>query len=154
MDKITRFLCMVRGKANSISNDIISLGLRIALAGMFWKSMQTKIINGELFNIQSFFMQETSDGDFSKIPFISGKLLAYLTVGAETLFPILLVFGLATRFSAVALIGMTATIQIFVYPQAWDSHLLWGVALLFLLARGAGKYSLDHVINKKYGCGD
>ena len=137
---------------NKIPNDIIALGLRLSLAGMFWKSMQTKIVNGELFNIQSFFFYETSDGDFSKIPLLSGDALAYVTVGAETIFPILLVLGFATRLSALALMGMTAAIQIFVYPQAWDSHLLWGTAMLFLLARGAGKFSLDHLISKKCDC--
>jgi len=41
---------------------------------------------------------------------------------------------------------MIATIQLFVYPQAWSEHLVWGSILLFLLTRGAGSISLDHVI--------
>jgi putative oxidoreductase len=41
---------------------------------------------------------------------------------------------------------MIATIQLFVYPDAWSEHLVWGSILLFLLTRGPGAISLDHVI--------
>jgi len=61
------------------------------------------------------------------------------------LFPVLLVLGLATRGSALALLGMTAVIQVFVYPLAWPTHLVWAAALLYLAARGAGRLSVDRV---------
>jgi len=63
--------------------------------------------------------------------------------GAEHLLPILLVLGLATRLSALGLLGMTAVIQVFVYPDAWPTHLTWAVPLLYLAGRGAGPVSLD-----------
>jgi putative oxidoreductase len=69
---------------------------------------------------------------------------AHLAAYAEHLFPILLVLGLFTRASAVALLGMTAAIQIVVYPSAWPTHLVWATALLYLAGRGAGRLSLDH----------
>jgi putative oxidoreductase len=41
---------------------------------------------------------------------------------------------------------MLLTIQLFVYPQAWPEHLVWGSILLFLLTRGAGAVSLDRLL--------
>jgi putative oxidoreductase len=38
---------------------------------------------------------------------------------------------------------MTAVIEIFVYPDAWPTHLSWAGLLLPILARGPGKISLD-----------
>jgi putative oxidoreductase len=68
---------------------------------------------------------------------------------SEHLFPILLVLGLFTRFSALALLGMTAVIQIFVYPDAWPTHLSWAALMLYLIGRGAGPLSLDQRLGIK-----
>jgi putative oxidoreductase len=46
---------------------------------------------------------------------------------------------------------MIATIQLFVYPSAWPEHLVWGSILLFLLTRGSGAVSLDHLIARAWG---
>ena len=62
---------------------------------------------------------------------------------AEHLFPVLLVLGLFTRLSALALLGMTLVIQVFVYPDAWPTHLSWAALMLYLAGRGAGRLSLD-----------
>ena len=57
----------------------------------------------------------------------------------------LLVLGLATRVATLPLLGMIAVIQTFVYPNAYSEHLTWASILLFLLTRGAGRWSLDRV---------
>jgi len=57
----------------------------------------------------------------------------------------LLVLGLMTRIAAFILLGMTAVIEIFVYPDAWPTHLSWAGLLLPLIALGGGKLSLDRV---------
>jgi putative oxidoreductase len=72
-----------------------------------------------------------------------------MTTYAEHLFPVLLVLGLATRLSALALLGMTAVIQNFVYPDAWPTHLVWSVALLYLIGRGGGVWSVDRALGLK-----
>jgi putative oxidoreductase len=59
--------------------------------------------------------------------------------------PILLVLGLFTRFAALGLLGMTAVIEIFVYPDAWVTHGLWAASFLALIARGPGRLSVDHL---------
>jgi putative oxidoreductase len=60
--------------------------------------------------------------------------------------PPLLFLGLATRLATLPLLGMIAVIQIFVYPNAWTDHLLWASVLVFLLTRGPGAISLDHLL--------
>jgi putative oxidoreductase len=63
---------------------------------------------------------------------------------------VLLVLGLATRAAALVLLGMTAVIEIFVYPQAWPTHLQWAAMLLVLLCRGAGAVSMDHWVRRRF----
>lgn len=78
------------------------------------------------------------------LPLIPPDLAAHLATYGEHLFPLLLVMGLFTRSAALGLLGMTAVIQLFVYPSAWPTHLSWVALLLPLLARGAGAVSLDN----------
>ena len=61
-------------------------------------------------------------------------------------FSALLILGLGSRFAALGLLGMTAVIQIFVFPEAWGVHGLWAVGLLAVIAWGPGRISLDRVI--------
>jgi putative oxidoreductase len=77
------------------------------------------------------------------LPFIPSEWVAHAAAYSEHLFPILLVFGLFTRFAAVSLLGMTAVIQLFVYPGAWATHLTWAGLALYLAAQGGGNLSLD-----------
>ncbi|WP_409524458.1 DoxX family protein [Nitrincola sp. MINF-07-Sa-05] len=142
-----------------IPNSLIALLARFSIAGVFWKSGQTKIeglaidiINGEfslgmpsLSGSAVYLFQEEY-----RLPLISPELAAPMAAFAEHLFPILLLFGLATRFSALALLVMTLVIQIFVYPSAWPTHGVWAATLLYLMAQGPGRVSLDHWIAARY----
>ena len=74
------------------------------------------------------------------------EIAAHAATYSEHLFPILLVLGLFTRPAAAALLGMTLTIQVFVYPDAWPTHLSWAAILLPLIARGGGRLSLDRAL--------
>ena len=90
----------------------------------------------------------------SRMPLLLPLLLllaALLAALAEHVFPVLLLLGLATRLSALALLGMTLTIQLFVYPDAYPTHGVWATVLLVLIARGAGPYSLDHFLAGRLG---
>jgi putative oxidoreductase len=66
-----------------------------------------------------------------------------MAAGLEFLGPIMLVLGLGTRLAAAAMLGMTVVIQVFVYPESYPDHLLWGGPLLYLLLRGPGAWSVD-----------
>jgi len=122
-----------------IGHDVLALAARFGIAGVFWLSGRTKV-EGWLTvsdNAVALFADEY------KVPLLPPELAAHLAAYAEHLFPILLVLGLLTRASALALLGMTAVIQIFVYPDAWPTHLVWATALLYLAGRGAGRVSID-----------
>ena len=80
------------------------------------------------------------------MPLLPPDLAAHMAAYSETLFPILLVLGLFTRVSALALLGMVLVIQTFVYPDAWPTHLSWAGLLVPLVARGGGKMALDRLI--------
>ena len=64
--------------------------------------------------------------------------------------PPLLILGLATRLAALALFGMTLVIEIFVYPQAWPTHIQWAALLLMLMGQGAGGLSVDALIRRRF----
>ena len=80
------------------------------------------------------------------MPLLPPDVAAHAATYSEHLFSILLVVGLFTRLSAVAFLGMTAVIEIFVYPDAWPTHLSWAGLLLVLIARGGGRFSLDRAL--------
>lgn len=120
---------------------------RVALAGVFWRSGRTKVEEGSWFDVTdtTYFLFEN---EYSGVP-IPADIAAPMATYAETLFPILLVAGLATRFSALALLGMTLVIQFFVFPEAWWSvHLIWVAMAGVLLSRGGGIFSADAMIAK------
>ena len=123
------------------------LALRVALAGVFWRSGRTKVEPGSWLDISDstfFLFQE----DYSGVP-LPADLAAHLATWSEHLFPILLVIGLGTRLSALALLGMTMVIQLFVFPEAWwPVHSLWVAMALVLISRGGGWASLDLLIGR------
>lgn len=119
--------------------DFILLVQRLGIAAVFFQSGRTKVEG--LFTIP-----QTTVDLFEleyALPLLPPKLAAYLAAGAEHLFPVLLVLGLFTRLSAAALLGMTLVIQIFVYPDAWPTHLSWAALMLPLVALGGGRFALD-----------
>lgn len=132
---------------SAVIQGLVLLFTRVVLAGIFWRSGRTKVEEGSFFSISDttyFLFQE----EYAGVPLPSDFAAVMATV-SEHLFPILLVVGLFTRLSALALLGMTIVIQIFVYPEAWWSvHSLWAALALILLVRGAGNFSLDAVLLK------
>lgn len=85
----------------------------------------------------------------ASLPFVSPELAAHLATYNEHVFPLFLVLGLFSRLSAFALLGMTFVIQVFVYPDAWSTHLSWAGLLLLIVARGGGAMSLDRLLGIK-----
>src|SRR3954447_10509579 len=123
----------------------IALAARIFPAAVFWQSGETKVAGWHLKpSAIALFQNEY------QLPLIDPTLAAYVSAFSEHFFPILLVIGLATRFSALALLCMTAVIEVFVYPGAWPTHGTWAACFLVVIARGPGWLSLDHLIARKY----
>ena len=126
---------------------VLALPLRFAIATVFWNSAMAKLANWD--TTISLFTEEY------QVPLLPPELAANMALSIEITTPVLLVFGLFTRFAALILLGMTTVIEIFVYPQAWPTHIQWAAMLLVLLARGAGAVSLDHLFWRRFSpqCG-
>lgn len=128
----------VKATLDGVPLSIPLLLARIAAAGVFFRSGQTKLANWDL-TVQLF-------QDEYQVPVLPPDVAALLATSFEIGCSVLLVIGLLTRVAVLPLLGMTAVIQFFVYPTSWPEHLTWATLLLFLLLRGPGAYSLDHVI--------
>ena len=119
---------------------LIALTARIALAQVFWSSAQSHLAN---WDTTLYLFANTFN-----VPLLPPDTAAYLAVAMEVVMPPLLVLGLATRFAALALFGMTLVIEIFVFPEAWPTHIQWAAMMLVLMSRGAGMLSLDALIQR------
>jgi putative oxidoreductase len=123
-----------------VSNSLLSLVARFAIAAIFFLSGRTKVSGLLTITPGAYELFRTE----YKLPLVPPEIAVHMAAYAEHLFPILLVLGLFSRFSAFALLGMTTVIEVFVYPDAWPTHLSWAGLLLIIIGRGAGKLSLDH----------
>jgi len=136
--------------ASRVPESLALFLLRLALAGVFWRSGQTKVVEGSYLTIDP----STYDlfaSEYSGLP-LDPSIAVPLTTFAEHFFPALLLFGLATRFSAGALLVMTLVIQIFVFPDAWwPVHSLWVAMAAILIVRGGGLFSIDAIIARVRG---
>jgi putative oxidoreductase len=128
-----------------IPQSLISLAARIFPAAVFWRSGQTKVEGFHVTdNAIALFRDEYA------LPLIDPVVAAKIAALSEHLFPALLVIGLASRLSALALLGMTAVIEIFVYPDAWPEQGVWATCFLVVIARGPGVFSLDHLLTRRW----
>ncbi len=116
---------------------------RLALAGVFWRSGRTKLAQGSWFTID-----ETQYYLFEEFGLpLPPEIMVPVTTFAELTLPILVALGLMTRFAALALLGMTLVIQLFIFPEAWwPTHSLWAAMALVLISRGGGLFSLDALL--------
>ena len=138
---------------------LIALLGRFSVAALFWKSGQTKIegfvvdiVAGEYqwgvprLSSSAVYLFEQE----YRLPLLAPALAATLGALAEHVLPLLILLGLATRFSALGLLLMTAVIQLLVYPDAYPTHGVWAAVLLMLMAKGAGPLSLDRVVARRF----
>lgn len=130
-----------------LAESIALVFVRLALAGIFWLSGRTKVEEGSLLTVSENAIYQFSEDPFNNVPLLPSDIAAYLTTYAEHILPMLLVLGLFTRLSALALLGMTLVIQFFVFPEAWwQVHILWVALAMVLIVRGGGSFSLDRLL--------
>lgn len=130
---------------DKIPQSLISLAARVFPAAVFWMSGQTKV--------EGFHVTDTAIALFRDeyaLPWIDPALAANIAAFSEHFFPLMLIIGLASRLSALALLGMTAVIEIFVYPDAWPTHGVWATCFLVVIARGPGIISLDYLLKRRW----
>ncbi|KEO88544.1 DoxX protein [Erythrobacter longus] len=144
-----RIVAVLKGP---LFESIALLGIRIALAGVFWRSYKTKVAEGTWFT-PSEFLPFLFQDEYAGLP-IPVDIAMPMTIYAEFFFPILLFAGLFTRFGAAALAVMAITIQIFIYPTGVH---FWGWALgiiamaSILISRGGGMFALDRLGDRFFG---
>lgn len=138
-----KLLTRLADAATSLTpHSLLAMVNRVAIAGIFWLSARTKVEGWFTISDSAYALFR----DEYKLPLLPPELAAQMATVAEHLFPALLVLGLLTRLSALALLGMTLVIQVFVYPDAWPTHLSWAGLMLYLVGRGAGNVSLDRAL--------
>lgn len=140
-------LTKIYGRLSTVASGRVAEGAalllaRLALAGVFWRSGQTKIAEGTWFTLSET-TYELFRTEYAGVP-LPPELAAVAAMTAEHVFPALLLIGLGNRLSALALLVMTMVIQIFVYPEAWwPVHSLWAALAVVLISRGGGLASID-----------
>lgn len=125
-----------------LPHSVLALMMRASVAAIFLLSGRTKVSG--LLTLKDSTIALFRDE--YKVPLLPPEVAAHMAAYAEHLFPLLLVLGLATRLSALALLGMTLVIEVFVYPDAWPTHLSWACLLAYLATRGGGRLALDHAL--------
>lgn len=88
------------------------------------------------------------------VPFLPPEIAAVMGTASEVGLACLLLIGLATRLSALGLLGVAAIIEIsfrYVDPEyvTFDAHIMWALLLGVLLTRGAGSLSIDALLRGK-----
>ena len=159
---ITGPIGLAVGLFERIPNTLIAFIARFSIAAVFWNSGQTKVqgfainlVSGE-FKLGWPSLSESALALFQdeyKLPFIPPGVAAAMAATAEHVLPVLILVGLGTRFSALALLGMTLVIQLLVYPGAYATHGTWAALLLALMARGPGMWSIDRWLVSRRAAG-
>jgi putative oxidoreductase len=144
VDSYARVAARIDGR---VSESPLLLVARLGVAAIFFLSGRTKV-EGLLTITPSTY--ELFRTDYA-LPLVPPEIAAHAATYSEHFFPILLVLGLFTRPAALALLGMTTVIEIFVYPDAWPTHLSWAGLLLPLIVRGGGRWSLDRLFGLEAG---
>ncbi|MGB7656121.1 MAG: DoxX family protein [Novosphingobium sp.] len=144
---LNRYDAATRRLSGRVSESLLLAFVRVVLGGIFWRSGQTKVAEGTWFQLTDS-TYELFRTEYAGVP-LPAELAAVVANGAEHILPALLLIGLFTRGAALALVGMTLTIQFFVYPDAWwPEHSLWTALALVLVLRGGGRFSLDALLSR------
>jgi putative oxidoreductase len=125
---------------------LVQFIVRLALAVPFWRSGVLKwsgflqINDTAVFLFREEFKLHLPGGPYD---FPAPAAMAFLAGCGEVVLPVLLVFGLGTRFAATGLLFMTFIVQLTV-PDGWPIHISWAAMALVIMAWGPGRLSIDH----------
>ncbi|MBR9824585.1 MAG: DoxX family protein [Alphaproteobacteria bacterium] len=168
----TAYTQFFRTLTTLFGGSLLPLLARLTLAGVFWRSLLTKVETFGVFNYTEYINDFAIERSHVKLPVLPLELkaatlhqfaaefalpllpasaAAWMATIGEFILPILLLLGLMTRFAALGLIVMTLVIQFFVYPEAWwGSHALWMVMAGYLVVNGPGRLSIDHTLGNRF----
>ncbi len=145
---LSRYDAATRWLSGVMPEGLLLAFVRVVLGGIFWRSGQTKVEDGTWFQLTET-TYELFRTEYAGVP-LPAEFAAVMANAAEHVLPALLLAGLFTRGAALGLLGMTLTIQVFVYPDAWwPEHSLWAALALVLVLRGGGLFSLDALLARR-----
>ncbi|WP_292970085.1 DoxX family protein [Novosphingobium sp.] len=145
---LSRYDAATRRLSGVVPEGLLLAFVRVVLGGIFWRSGQTKVEEGTWFQLTET-TYELFRTEYAGVP-LPAEFAAVMANAAEHVLPALLLAGLFTRGAALGLLGMTLTIQVFVYPDAWwPEHSLWAALALVLVLRGGGLFSLDALLARR-----
>ena len=145
---LTRYDAATRWLSGNVPESLLLALVRVVLGGIFWRSGQTKVVEGTWFQVSDGTL-ELFRTEYAGVP-LPPEFTAVMANAAEHVLPALLLLGLFSRLSALGLLGMTLTIQFFVYPEEWwAQHSLWAALALALILRGGGLFSLDALLARR-----
>ncbi len=129
------------GALNAVPYSAIALIARVATFSVFIRSGAQKLSdwNSTLLLFQNEY----------HTPILPPAVAAYTATAMELGCSTLILLGLMTRVSTLLLLGMTATIQLFIYPDAWPTHIQWLAFMIVIVLRGPGAISLDALIGPR-----
>lgn len=163
-NRLSYFLYQLPEKIGQPLHSVILLVLRLYIASVFLRSGVQKLSNWD----STVFLFEY---EYS-VPLLSPTLAAVMGTAAEIILPLLLIVGLFTRWTAIALFvfnivavasyaalskgewGLTTVFGFLptgiVFPtKGFEDHVVWGLMMLVIIAYGAGKISVDALLSKK-----
>lgn len=143
--KVVPLFKSLLGLADRIPLSLVQFAARLSVAHVFWNSAQSKLASWPV--TQQLFAMEYH------VPLLPPEIAAPLATATELVGSVLLTIGLLSRGAALALLGVVAVIQLFVFPENWGEHGLWASLLLLIVARGPGVFSLDWVVKRYLGDG-
>lgn len=124
---------------------LVLLLVRVIPAMAFFKAGQTKIASWD--STLYLFEEEY------QVPFLPFELAAYLGTAAELILPPLILLGLFTRVTGLALFVFNI-IAVISYPVIWGGgfydHQLWGMMMLVSVMWGPGRLSIDHYLRAHF----
>ncbi|MFP9114459.1 DoxX family protein [Flavobacterium sp. RHBU_3] len=107
----------------------------------------------ELFRVHGMKKFRVENGEREHVPnplHLPEKLNGLVATFSDTVVPFLIIAGVGTRLAVLPTIGVTAIGYFMVHRhdsvEVRDVPYMYTLSLLFLLALGAGTYSLDHYI--------
>ena len=137
-----RYFLRIREWLAGFPLSILQLGMRIGVGAVFF--------NAGILKYRSFEFAVKLFEEEYKVPFFAPAVAARMAMINELTIPVFLFLGLATRVATLPLLGMILFIQTFVYPNAWTDHLFWGSALVLILTRGPGAFSVDYLLERRF----
>lgn len=140
LDPPLQFYLALSNKINRLQPLALLLA-RAYVANVFFKSGLTKIRD---WDTTLFLFEEEY-----QVPFLNFEFAAFLATAGELVLPVLLFFGLTSRFGAmgISIINVVAVLSLEeIAPAALSLHVIWGVLLLLIVLWGGGRLSMDHMI--------